>query len=87
MKYIAGNGDRLRDLVATVSELRHCPTFAAPGAVVVLESPSRAMGVSSAEGKRTSAMGPNSVVQSDWVWGLERDAFKLNWASRSIYLF
>jgi hypothetical protein len=29
-KYIAGDGDRLRDLVATSSELRHCPTFAVP---------------------------------------------------------
>jgi hypothetical protein len=34
---MAGDGDRLADLVATISELRHCPTFAAPGAVVVLE--------------------------------------------------
>jgi hypothetical protein len=41
LKYIAGDGDRLPDLVATISELRHCPTFAAPGAVVVLECPSR----------------------------------------------
>src|SRR5882672_3838624 len=41
LNYIAGDGDRLPDLVATISELRHCPTFAAPGAVVVLECPSR----------------------------------------------
>jgi hypothetical protein len=41
LNYIAGDGDRLPDLVATISELRHCPTFAAPGVVVVLECPSR----------------------------------------------
>jgi DNA invertase Pin-like site-specific DNA recombinase len=28
LNYIAGDGDRLPDLVATISELRHCPTFA-----------------------------------------------------------
>jgi hypothetical protein len=32
LKHIAGDGDRLPDLAATISELRHCPTFAAPGA-------------------------------------------------------
>jgi hypothetical protein len=29
LKYIVVDGDRLPDLVATISELRHCPTFAA----------------------------------------------------------
>ena len=38
---MAGDGDRLPDFAATISELRHCPTFAAPDAVVVLECPSR----------------------------------------------
>ena len=33
LKYIAGDGDRLSDLVATISKLRHRPTFAARGAV------------------------------------------------------
>jgi hypothetical protein len=37
LKYIAGDGDRLSDLVAAISKLRHCPSFAAAGAVVVLE--------------------------------------------------
>jgi hypothetical protein len=34
---MAGDGNRLPDLVAAISELRHSPTCAAPGAIVVLD--------------------------------------------------
>ena len=37
-KYMAGDGNRLSDLVAAISELRHSATFAAPGAIVVLSN-------------------------------------------------
>jgi len=35
---MAGDGNRLSDLVAAISELRHSATFAAPGAIVVLSN-------------------------------------------------
>ena len=37
-KYMPGDGNRLPDLVAAISELRHSATFAAPGAIVVLSN-------------------------------------------------
>jgi hypothetical protein len=33
---MAGDGNRLPNLAAVISELRHSPTFAAPEAIVVL---------------------------------------------------
>ena len=37
-KYMPDDGNRLSDLVAAISELRHSATFAAPGAIVVLSN-------------------------------------------------
>src|SRR5258705_2027015 len=42
LRRMAGDGDRLPDFSATISELRHCPRFAAPDAVVVLGCPDKA---------------------------------------------
>ena len=67
LKYIAGDGDRLPDLVATISELPHCPTFAALGAVVVLECPSRVKGGKAGSEPIPSGLPPKAdIVDAFW---------------------